>query len=560
MGVVHTIDYVVIGLYVLAMLGIGVASTFFAKDRDDFLLAGRRLKFPLFFGCMAAMAVGGAVTVGGAQRGYKVGIAGLWVGGSLGLGLIVLGLLISSKLAKLRALSINEVIERNYGTSARMLGAVLTIIYTVSLTVVQVIAMGSILALIFPGLTEQTAMIISGAVVVFYTFLGGMWAVTMTDIVQFVIKTLGIIILVPIFLVLSKAHGDVPTLMSQLPAEHWDPWSLGFSGTLYWILLYVPGLVIGQDIWQRMFTARNEKIARTGTILAGVYSIIYGLAAVLLGMAVLAVGATPAKPSQTFALGVELFLPPGIAGLLLAAALAASMSVASGTILACSTVIYNDVYLRLIRGERSSGVEAAADDRVALGSSAVQRDLDASASGARGKDGHVARDVWINRGIALLIGVLVIALSLVIKDIFRALDLAYGFLSGCVFVPVVAAFFLRRVSPKAGLLALLLSAIGVAGSMFFGESGQAKALLGPDAAADWVIGGNYPIMVGMAIGVVVYAVVTALDPNKVAPNTEVDEAELEQLPPADADSEAAGAATATSEGRVPEGRDPEGRA
>ncbi|MDO5627040.1 MAG: sodium:solute symporter [Mobilicoccus sp.] len=528
MGSIHLIDYIVIGAYVLAMLGIGVASTFFAKERDDYLLAGRRLKFPLFFGCMAAMAVGGAVTVGGAQRGYEVGIAGVWVGGSLGLGLITLGVLISSKLAKLRALSINEVIERNYGASARLLGAVLTIIYTVALTVVQVIAMGSIVSLIFTDISHTTAMVVSGAIVVFYTFLGGMWAVTMTDIVQFVIKTLGIMILVPIFLLVSGDFGGLTGLVEHTPAEHWDPWALGFSGTLYWILIYVPGLVIGQDIWQRMFTARNERIARTGTILAGVYSILYGLAAVLLGMAVLAVGATPDRPSETFALGVELFLPPGFAGLLLAAAVAAAMSVASGTILACSTVIYNDVYLRLVRGERASGVEAAADDRVALGTSAVERQLEVP-------DAHqvTTRDVWINRGIALTIGLMVIGLAVVIEDIFRALDLAFAFLSGCVFVPVIAAFFLRRVSPKAGLFSLLLSAIGVAGAMILGESGQAAVLFGEEAAADWVIGGNYPIMVGMSIGVVVYVVFTLLDPHKRAANVEIDEAHADQLPPAD---------------------------
>jgi len=358
-----------------------------------------------------------------------------------------------------------------------------------------------------------------------------MWAVTLTDIVQFVIKTLGIVVLVPIFLLTSTTYGDIPTLMSRLPAEHWDPWSLGFSGTLYWILLYVPGLVIGQDIWQRMFTARNERIARTGTILAGVYSIVYGLAAVLLGMAVLAVGGKPEAPSQTFALGVEMFLPPGVAGLLLAAALAAAMSVASGTILACSTVIYNDLYLRLVRGQRTSGVEAAADDRAALSTSAVERHHELSAPHARHERHATDRDVWINRGIALVIGVLVIGLALAIEDIFKALDLAYGFLSGCVFVPVVAAFFLRRVSPRAGLWALLLSMLGVAGTMVFGESGAAAAMFGEEAAVDWAIGGNYPIMVGMAIGVLVYTVFTLVDPHKHLANVDVDAGDT--LPPAD---------------------------
>ncbi|GAB3703433.1 hypothetical protein GCM10028815_12340 [Mariniluteicoccus flavus] len=186
----HPLDLVVIGIYFLAMIGIGFWSMRMAKTREDYLVAGRRLKFPLFFACMAAMAVGGAVTVGGTGKGYKDGIAGLWVGGSLGMGLIVLGMLVSSKLNRLRALSINEVIERNYGAAARVFGAVLTIIYTVALSVVQVVAMGSILAGIL-GIDTRMARVYAGLVVVFYTFLGGMWSVTMTDIVQFVIKTLG---------------------------------------------------------------------------------------------------------------------------------------------------------------------------------------------------------------------------------------------------------------------------------------------------------------------------------------------------------------------------------
>lgn len=51
------LDYGIIGLYFLVMIGIGVYSVTFARGRDDYLLAGRRLRFPLFFGCMAAMAV-----------------------------------------------------------------------------------------------------------------------------------------------------------------------------------------------------------------------------------------------------------------------------------------------------------------------------------------------------------------------------------------------------------------------------------------------------------------------------------------------------------------------
>lgn len=493
MNTLHWIDYAVIGAYFLAMIAIGVWSVKMAKNRDDYLVARRRLNFPMFFACMAALAVGGAVTVGGSGKGYETGVAGVWVGGSLGMGLIALGILVSSKVNRMRALSVNEVIERNYGTTARVFGAVLTIIYTISLTVVQVVSMGAILVGIL-DIDVTTAMLSSGLVVVFYTFLGGMWSVTLTDIVQFVVKTLGIMVLVPIFVLTDPQIGGWSGLVAKVPESHWDIGAFGFSGTLYWVLLYVPGLVIGQDIWQRVFTARNDRIARTGTISAGVYSIVYAFAGVMLGLAVYAVGIQLDDPSLAFEAGVERFLPVGAAGLLLAAAMAASMSVASGTILACSTIVYNDLYLRFIRKESAAGVE----------------EIDIA-----GGPGSATRDVWINRCIALAIGLLTVLLAVVISDIFTALDLAYAFLSGCVFIPVFASFVVKKVSQRAGLVTLAVSFVVVAGTMVYGSTtGQ----------PDFAVGGNWPITFGIISGLITYVTIHVTDRNKRAVDIEIDPA------------------------------------
>ncbi|GAB3703437.1 hypothetical protein GCM10028815_12350 [Mariniluteicoccus flavus] len=167
------------------------------------------------------------------------------------------------------------------------------------------------------------------------------------------------------------------------------------------------------------------------------------------------------------------------------------MSVASGTILAASTVVYNDLYLRFVRGQKHAEVEEA----------------------PMSAEGHVgtARDVWVNRIIALALGAVIIILSVIIEDIFKALDLSYGFLSGCVFIPVFAAFILKKVSPRAGLVSLALSFVGVAGTMIYGESTK---------QADFAIGGTYPIMVGMAIGLVSYVIVHVTDRTKVTPNVD----------------------------------------
>ena len=128
-----------------------------------------------------------------------------------------------------------------------------------------------------------------------------------------------------------------------------------------------------------------------------------------------------------------------------------------------------------------------------------------------------SRVVWINRAIALGIGVLIVILSVLISDIFKALDLAYGFLSGCVFVPVIFSFIFKKISPRAGLVSLALSALVVAGTMVYGEVTD---------QVDFAIGGNWPITLGIITGLISYLAVTAVDRNKITPNVEVSQADL----------------------------------
>lgn len=103
--VLSPIDYVIIALYFIVIVAIGFIAARFAKTKEDYLVAGRRLSFPLFFGCMAALTLGGGSTIGSAQLGYEFGLGGIWLNLSIGLGLVAAGFLVTSKLSKLRALS-----------------------------------------------------------------------------------------------------------------------------------------------------------------------------------------------------------------------------------------------------------------------------------------------------------------------------------------------------------------------------------------------------------------------------------------------------------------------
>lgn len=447
-----TIDYIVILFYFLGITAIALLSCKLAKSKEDFLVAGRRLSFPIFFSCMAAIALGGGSTVGSVKLGYLFGFGGIWLNVSIGIGLIITGLLISSKLAKLHALSINEIVAANYGQQAKLFSTLLTLIYTVTLSVVQVIAIGEIISGAL-NVDFNIAVLVGGGIVVLYTFAGGMWSVTLTDVVQFIIKTIGFVILAPLFSI--YAVGGVDRFIENVPISHQSVWSMGANDIILYLILYVPGLIIGQDIWQRIFTAKNNRIARSGTLFAGIYSIIYAFATVIVGLCVFILNPSLADPQAAFVQGVIHFLPAGIKGIVLAAAMAATMSVSSGTILASSTILYNDLYCQY-------GKKVTSDKQA----------------------------IWLNRLFAVFIGMIIIICALWIRDILLGIQICYGYLSGCVFIPVLASFILRRFNPKSGLYSLLVSFIVV--TFLFIKEGTESIL---------------PILYGMLSGVVIYTLI-----------------------------------------------------
>ena len=303
------VDYVIIALYFVVVIAIGFIAARFAKTQEDYLVAGRRLSFPLFFGCMAALTLGGGSTIGSAQLGYQFGLGGVWLNLSIGFGLIIAGFLVTSKLSRLRALSVNEVVESSYGPTARVFSSVLILIYTLTLSVVQVISIGTIINGTI-GLNPMLSMVLGGGIVILYTFVGGMWSVTMTDIVQFVVKTIGILILAPLFCI--SAAGGWDALIRKVPETYLSMGSMGFDKSFSYIVLYVPGLIIGQDIWQRIFTAKNERVSKRGTIGAGLYSILYAFATVTIGMSVAVLLPHLDDPQAAFVTGISTFLPVGI--------------------------------------------------------------------------------------------------------------------------------------------------------------------------------------------------------------------------------------------------------
>jgi solute:Na+ symporter, SSS family len=448
------LDFVVLALYFAVMIGAGYWGLRRARSADDYLVAGRRLGPFMYIGCLAAVVLGGASTIGGVALGYDYGISGMWLVFWIGMGVIALGVLMSSRLSRLGVYTVSEMLENRYGAASRLISAIIIAAYALMIAVTSTIAIGTVFNVVLP-LSSSVAILVAGGLVVAYSVAGGMWSITLTDIIQFCIMTVGIFfLLLPLSI---SAAGGLSGMQEALPASYFDITAIGWQTIFTYFLLFFFGLMIGQDIWQRVFTARSPAIARWGSVAAGVYCLLYALAGALVGTAA-RVMLPDVQADNAFARIATEALPVGITGLVLAAALAAVMSTASAGLLASSTILANDVYAGFIaRGDHNK--------------------------------------VLVSRVTTLLVGIVVLVISLIVSDVVGALTVAYDLLSGALFVPIVGALFWRRATAAGALASMAAGSVVVV--IFMVLDG---------------LFANTPIIWGMLASLVVFVVVSLLTP------------------------------------------------
>ncbi|MGW3952714.1 sodium:solute symporter [Streptomyces sp. NPDC004752] len=458
------VDYTVIVVYLAGMLAMGWWGMRRAKSKSEFLVAGRRLGPAMYSGTMAAIVLGGASTIGGVGLGYQYGLSGAWMVFAIGLGLLALSVFFSARIARLKVYTVSEMLDLRYGGRAGLISGLVMWAYTLMLVVTSTIAYATIFDVLF-DLNRTVAIVLGGSIVIAYSTLGGMWSITLTDMVQFVVKTFGVLLLLlPIAVV--KA-GGFSEMKAKLPTDYFDPLGIGGETIFTYVLIYTFGMLIGQDIWQRVFTARNDRTAKWGGTVAGTYCLVYALAGAVIGTAAKVLYPKLGSPDDAFATIVKDELPIGVRGLVLAAALAAVMSTSSGALIACATVANNDIWSRL-RG--------------------VVRPHSESAESAEVHD-----EVKGNRAFILIMGVASIATAIALNDVVQALTVAYNLLVGGLLVPILGGLLWKRGTAQGALASVIVGGLAVIGLM-----------------ASFGILANEPVYYGLLSSLVAYVVVSLL--------------------------------------------------
>ncbi|MBN6753352.1 sodium:solute symporter [Kocuria palustris] len=447
----------IIVLYLIAMVAIGLIAARRARSAEDYRVAGRRLGPVFYTGTMAAVVLGGASTVGGIALGHTYGLSGMWLVVAIAVGVLALSLFFAGRIASLKIYTVSEMLALRFGPGiASRVSSIVILAYTVMLAVTSTSAYASIFTVLFP-MGRTSAILLGSLVVIAYSCLGGMWSITLTDMMQFLFMTVGIFaILLPFSL---SAAGGWSALGERLGATYFSLDGMGFQSIITMFVVYGFGMLIGQDIWQRVLTARSPQVARWGGVLSTVYIGIFGVAGAVIGMAAAVLMPGLEVSDDAFARMAVEHVPAGLGGIVLSAGVAAMMSTASGALIAAVTVARVDV-LPMLKG---------------------------AVSGADGGAEEVSGD----RRYMIVLGVAVTIFSVLVPDVVTALTIAYDLLVGGLLVAILGGLTWRRGN-----------AVGAASSMVAGAIAVVIGMIAFGVMA------NAPIYIGLAVSAVVFVAVS----------------------------------------------------
>lgn len=340
-------------LYLAITVAVGAWASRLVKNSNDFVLAGRSL--PLFLSASALFATWfGSETIFGASSVFlEEGLQGVIedpFGGALCL--ILFGMFYLRPMYRMGVLTIGDVFKKAFGKQVEFFATIFMVPVFFGYVAAQLVA----LSLIFGTVTDLNLLegiILSSAIVVIYTFLGGMWAISITDFIQTAMIVIG---LLWVTVMISQEAGGVYEILSKAPEGSFQFFpDAGFTSWVNyfgaWIILGL-GSIPSQDIYQRVMSAKSEKVAVQSTYLAGGFYLTFGLLPLFI-----ALGAKVLYP-ELYLENKQMLLPSMVlthGGLpvqiiFFGALISAIMSTASSGLLAPAALISENLIRPLFKG------------------------------------------------------------------------------------------------------------------------------------------------------------------------------------------------------------------
>jgi len=249
-------------VYLFITVVIGYWASRRVKTSGDFMLAGRSLPLLLSSSALFATWFGSETVFGASSEFLKGGLFSV-IEDPFGaaLCLVLFGLFFARKLYSMNLLTLGDFFKVRFGKRTELVASVFIVPSYVGYIAAQLLAMGLILNVV-TELDVWQGVVISALVVTFYTYIGGMWAISITDFIQSVIIIGGLIVLA---INLSMKAGGISVVLNDAPA---DTFRFLPSGNFKDIVIYLGawsvlglGSIPSQDVYQRVMSSGSVNTA-----------------------------------------------------------------------------------------------------------------------------------------------------------------------------------------------------------------------------------------------------------------------------------------------------------
>jgi solute:Na+ symporter, SSS family len=446
----NLVDYLILAIYFVAVLGIGFAAKRYIKTSLDYFLSGRSLPAWITGLAFISANLGALEILGMAANGAQYGVATVhfyWIGAipaMVFLGLVMMPFYYGSKVR-----SVPEWLRRRYGRDAHLYNAISFAVATVLIGGVNLFALGLVLSLML-GWSINLAILLAAAIVLTYITLGGLSSAIYNEVIQFFVIVAALGALVTVALIDVGGFSGLADQVKQSPLKEaglhaWEGIGIGGDNPIGadWVsIVFGLGFVLSFGYWttnfaevQRALSAKDMNAAQRTPLIGAFPKLFIPLLVVIPGLVALVTVkgfGTGSADIQQYnnaipAIMAE-YLPNGMLGLAITALIASFMAGVAANVSAFNTVVTYDLYESYIRED--------AGDR------------------------HY---IWFGR-IATVVGVLIsIATAFIAKgydNIMNYVQLLFSYFNAPLFATFVIGLFWRRATAWGGFAGLVAGTLG----------------------------------------------------------------------------------------------------
>lgn len=342
-------------VYLLLLLFTSWYSTRLQKKDSarGFLFADQKLNPWLVAVMVTGLAVGGASTTGVAQNAFTAGISAGWYDTAWAAGALLMAFFFAGKLRSSGIRTINGIWNQVFGAGFQTVSLIIQLIVQVVIVALQMVAGGTILSALIPGLSYGTGLLLSAGIFLVIAIVGGMWSAALSNVINVIMIYVGLII----GLIFSVRHyGGFDAINALLPAgksgdgSHWYSLfgGMGTAAITGWFLTMLLQAPPTASTIQIAVSARDTKTARSGFIIGALLMIPAGFISAVFG--IIAAGHFPDLSNSAMAMATVVSqISPVVAGVLLAGLWAADVSTATALLVAVSNMAIHDLILRFLK-------------------------------------------------------------------------------------------------------------------------------------------------------------------------------------------------------------------